>query len=226
MKQLSTTMDLREDSVLRAYLKGYGYARLIVAGITRHFYVTDAPADFFERIRTKTVLQGYLWTQNSISFEFNMEVGGKITVPAAPSTTGGPDERAEPGNFIAFIHTADIVSANERKCLMAEVSLPFRFFTIAVAHSDKSFYTEEIQYMDGRIIILSDREAVFETAREIPITGLVRGHFVFDGDDIDFTARITSAESGTTNRYGIEFTGMNDRERNRILEYVFSIYRE
>lgn len=219
-------MDLRENMVLRAYLKGYGYARLIVVGVTRHFYITDAPADFFQRIQAKAVLQGYLWTQNSISFEFNMEVAGRITVPPGPSSAGDPDAGTPPGHFIAFIHTADIASADERKCLRAKVSLPFRFFTIAVARNDKSFYTEEIRYLDGTIIMLSDREAVVETGHEIPLAGLIRGHLAFGGDDIDFTARITSAESGTMNRYGMEYTGMNDRERNRILEYVFSIYRE
>jgi hypothetical protein len=220
MKHLASTMDLREDLVLRAYLKGYGYARLVVVGITRHFYITDTPADFFRIVRADDILLGYLWTQNSISFEFEMKVAGKITVPAETSSATGP------GHFIAFIHTADITSAAERKCLKADVSIPFRFFTIAAPRSDKSFYTEEILYLDGTITMLSDREAVLETEHDIPLTGLVRGHIRLDGEEIDVTARISSVESGTKNRYCIEYTGMNDRERNRILEYVFAIYRE
>ncbi len=226
MKQLATTLDLKEDLVLRAYLKGYGYARLVIAGVTRYFYLTDAPADFHGMVQEGAVLLGYLWTQNSISFEFTMEVAGKITVPHGRLSAGNPDTGDAPEHFIAFIHTADISSTAERKCLHADVALPFRFFTIAVPRSDRSFYTEEIQYLDGIITMLGDREAVLETAEEIPLTGLVRGHLTFDGDDIDITARITSVESGAVNRYDIEYTGMSDRERNRILEYVFSIYRE
>lgn len=226
MKHLASTMDLREDLVLRAYLKGYGYARLVVVGITRHFYITDAPADFFQKLRDGADLLGYLWTQNSISFEFNMKVAGRITVPPETSSVGPPSENSTPGHFIAFIHTTDITSAAERKCLKADVSIPFRFFTIAAPRSDKSFYTEEILYLDGTITMLSDREAVLETEHDIPLTGLVRGHLRLDGEEIDITARITSVESGTKNRYCIEYTGMNERERNRILEYVFAIYRE
>lgn len=221
MKQLATTAELREGLVLRAYRKGFGYARLEVVGVTPYFYLTDAPEDFYLCVETGEVLLGYLWTQNSVSFEFEMKVAGKFVIP--PDDDGGSGDVRR---FLAIAHTGDISSSSERKCLKAAVSLPFRFFTIRVARSDRSFYTEEIHYLDGTITMMSDREAVLETDHDLPLTALLRGRLGFDENDIDVTARIVNAESGSPNRYDIEYTGMSDRERNRILEYVFSIYRE
>jgi hypothetical protein len=41
-----------------------------------------------------------------------------------------------------------------------------------VARSDRSFYTEEIHYLDGTITMMSDREAVLETDHDLPLTAL------------------------------------------------------
>ncbi|HNU90960.1 MAG TPA: hypothetical protein PKO25_03725 [Spirochaetota bacterium] len=221
MKHLATTAELKEGLVLRAYRSGFGYARLVVAGVTPYFYVTEAPDDFYRCVEAGETLSGYLWTQNSVSFEFGMSVAGKISVPP-----GGSDSSAGDRRFLAIAHTVDITSSPERRCLKASVSLPFRFFKISLAKSERSFYTEEIDHLDGVITMLSDREAVLETDHDLAPEALIRGRLSFDENHVDITARVLSAERGRIMRYDIEYTGLGERERNRILEYVFSIYRE
>ena len=148
MKHLATTAELKEGLVLRAYRSGFGYARLVVAGVTPYFYVTEAPDDFYRCVEAGETLSGYLWTQNSVSFEFGMSVAGKISVPP-----GGSDSSAGDRRFLAIAHTVDITSSPERRCLKASVSLPFRFFKISLAKSERSFYTEEIDHLDGVLFI-------------------------------------------------------------------------
>ena len=215
MKQLATTAELREGLVLRAYRQGFGYAGC-GGWVTRILPYHPEDSTCASKRGGSSAICG-----PEPALRIEMKVAGKFVIP--PDDDGGSGDVRR---FLAIAHTGDISSSSERKCLKAAVSLPFRFFTIRVARSDRSFYTEEIHYLDGTITMMSDREAVLETDHDLPLTALLRGRLGFDENDIDVTARIVNAESGSPNRYDIEYTGMSDRERNRILEYVFSIYRE
>lgn len=55
----------------------------------------------------------------------------------------------------------------------------------------------------------------------------MRGHMPVGESDLEFTGRVT--DCGVLeglNAYTIEYLGMHEGERNRVLDYVFTVYRE
>jgi hypothetical protein len=212
MRKLTSTRNINKDSVLRLYLKGFGYAKIRIISITEHYIAACATEDFFKRVREGDAVECYLWVEDEASCEFSLGVLGKIN----------------PGIEIVFLsHTTEIRYSTERKCLRARVGIPFKFYTLPVARGESAFYSEEIVFHEGRISELTDREAVFSYQDPLPLTCLVKGHICADGLDIEVTGRINDyTESTDGHIYVIEFMGLNDRERDKILEYIFTVYRE
>lgn len=212
MKTFTSTRNLKENAVLRVYRKGYGYAKLTVIDCNNHFFAAISPEDFFRRMENHATIDAYLWREYIASYEFRLNIVGSFITDAP---------------ILCFAHTDTISCSLERKCLMASVSIPFRFYTFAIHGKHKSFYTEEIVFLNGTIVGISDREAVFISPANLPLTCLIKGHAIIDGRDTEITGKISSYASESERRmYTIEYAGMSEKERNRILDYVFTIYRE
>ncbi len=211
MKNLNTTENLKIDTILRVYKKGFGYGLLTVIDINRYFIAALCPEELYDRVSAGETLDAYLWVEKIASYEFKLRVTGKIISP----------------RILAFEHTTEISFSTERKCLKAKVCIPVSFFPLPLNTSEKSFYTEEIVYAKGTIIELGDREAVLEYDDIVQVDFLLKGRLPLNGEDVDFTARIVSCETGRRpQRYSIEYIGMSDKERTKILDYVFMTYRE
>jgi hypothetical protein len=212
VKTLNDTRKLKPESVLRAYKKGFGYSQLTVFDVNEYFLGALAPEDFFARVAEGDDLCIYHWKDNTASFEFTLRVLGRI-------------RSAE--TILILSHTKDIQSGNERKCLKAALGLAVKYYPITINHKNKSFYTEEIIFHRGRIVELGDREAVLEADEALPLTCLVNIHLPLNDNDMEVTGRITaySSESGEY-RYDVEYLGLSEKDRGRILEYVFNALRE
>jgi len=104
--------------------------------------------------------------------------------------------------------------------LKAQVNIPFTFFTFSI-NTSRSFSSEEIQWHEGIIKELTDREAVLQTSTLLE--HYVKGHLTLGTKKIDITGKVTA--SGDT-LYDITFVGLDDADRISILDYVFTVYRE
>ena len=212
MKELGTTRNLKEGCVLRAYRRGFGYARLTVVAVNDHFLAALSPEDLFLRVAEKDTLEAYFWQEGAFSFEFTLAVAGK----------------AETSGFILiFSHTGDIRKREGRRCLRARIGIPIKYYPLSVNRQERRFYREDITFRRGTVVELTDREAVFTTPEELVPATLVRGHMPVGKSDLEFTGRITGCGAlEGLNTYTIEYLGMHESERNRILDYVFTVYRE
>ncbi len=212
MKSLTSTKNLKPEFLLRAYKKGYGYARLRIIDVNEYFLAVIAPEDFFQHSAEGDQFDMYLWKEGTASFDFTLTVLGKI-------------KSTEP--LLVLSHTDTIHASDMRKCLKAAVNLPVKYYPLTLNRKNKSFYTEDIVFRQGRIVELSDREAVLQAADELPLTCLVNVHIPVGSDDVEVTGRITSyCSEDLVHSYEIEYIGMSDKDRGRILEYVFTVYRE
>ena len=208
MKRLSTTERIPEGSALRVYLPGYGYSKLRVLDLTTHYFAAAAEEEFHSHVRDGDTLECYLWIENVASYEFKVVVKGRISQ----------------GEKILFLsHSEDIVRSESRKCLTAKVAIPLKFFTFSSKDSEKRFKSEEIVYHHGTITELSDRELLLESSEVLPEASFLCGHIPLKEESLEIVGRIESAENGNRK---VVFTGMNDRDRTALLDYIFSIYRE
>lgn len=212
MKSFTSTEHLKIKSMLRVYKKGYGYAKLSVMDVNEYFVAAFSPEDFYNHVSVDDILDAYLWREGIASHEFRLVLIGKI-ISSYP--------------ILIFSHTSDIQSSRERKCLRASVDIPFKFYQLGSAKSDKSFYLENVVFLNGRILELGDRDAVLQTDESFSSTRLIRGHLPVDGGDIEITCEIISC---TLNQdiysYTMEYIGMSEADQARILDYIFSIYKE
>ncbi len=211
MKKLHSTLDIKMNSILRIYKKGFGYARLIVTDVTEHFFSVSGDDDFVAHVGQGDVVEAYYWVEHSASYEFTLEVLGKFEKEL---------------KLVFFKHTDALTWSEERKCLTAEVSIPFKFFTFSVDESAKVFSSKNVDPHEGAIVSLSDREALVRYDGVIEKNTFMRGHILVRGDDLAITGKPVPVPEAGQGVYRIEFSGMSEKERNRILDYIFTIYRE
>jgi hypothetical protein len=211
MKKINSTRDIKVNSILRVYKRGYGYSKVTVIGVNDYFLSALADGDLRENAVEGDIFESYLWVENA-SYEFMLEVLGMF----------GRDL-----SFMFFKHTDDIAWSRSRKCLTAGVQIPLKFFPLEVGNSDRSFNSKEIEFLWGTIVELSDREALLQFDGDIKENKFLKGHFSIDDIAVDIIGRIVSykMQDGKT-YYHIDFSEMSDRERGKILDYVFSVYRE
>jgi hypothetical protein len=210
MKKLETTRKIIIGTVIRAYRKGFGYSTFEVIENNEYYIAVLAQEDFFGSVREGDQLEAYLWVEDVASYEFNVSIIGKIV--------SGPP--------ILFLgHTEDISRSPQRKCLTAQVDVPIKFFTFNPGDQSKGITTEEIVLHTGRIVLLADREATIRSDSDIRGNKFLKGTIVIDGETIELVGMLDCINE-EKNVYNLLFTGMHDKVRNHILDYIFSIYRE
>ena len=208
MKNLESTRNIPEKSILRVYKKGFGYSRLEVLINTEYFLCARAEDDFMKSLDEGDSLETYLWVENVASYDFPLSVSGKIS---------------RPESMIFFEHTDKITRSEERKCLTAKVSLPLRFFIFTSRRIQKSFTSEEIVYHSGTVTEMSDREFLIQTDDDLPEKHFIYGHIPVNGETLEVIGKYSSMGSGS---YSVMLNGMSDRDRMKLLEYIFNTYRE
>ncbi len=210
MKKFPSTTYLKVNSVLRVYKKGYGYSRLIVIDVNEHFFSTCSENDFIEHVEKGDILEAYYWLEHGSSYEFAIELLGKFEIDL---------------KILFFKHTNAITWHEGRKCLTVNVNVPFSFFIFNINGNASVFSSSNVNLLCGNIRRLSDREASLEYPDGLEMDSYIRGHLPINGNHIDIIGKVKS-KSGTDGTYDIEFTGMKGKDRDRILDYIFSVYRE
>ena len=212
MKKINSTREIKENTLIRVYKKGFGYSLLTTVENTEFFLICRCDREFTDIARKGDSLECYLWLHQVSSFEFNTEV-------VATMINDIP--------LVMLTHTDAIKRNDERKCLRAEVDLPITFFTFAIEDSDKNFYTEETNLVNAKLIELSDRGGIIACDCDPGQDHLLKGHMMLNDSRIDIIGNIEKIErEGEKTRMHVSFVGLNDDERNKILNYVFSVYRE
>jgi hypothetical protein len=209
MKRLESTRKIDENAVLRVYKKGFGYSRLNVIEVNEYYIAALAQTEFTENIKPGDDIDVYLWVENVASYDFCLKVLGKIEIE----------------NKIVFLnHTEKIEWNQERRCLAAKVDIPVRFFLFDTGDRGKTFSTEKVKFHQGKIIELGDRSARIKCSESLWDGAFYKGHIEINGSDLELVGKCSLTDAGDI--YQVTFTGMHDRERNRLLDYVFSEYRE
>ena len=214
MKKLDTTRKILPETVLRVYRPGFGYARLTVVDVTEHYLACLCASDFFSHVSSGDRVDVYLWVEDVASYDFSTRVLGRLD----------PVDDKVP-HILFLEHTREITRKEERRCLHANVSIPFRFFLFDRGKIDKNFSTEQIQFYDGTIFELGDREMFFRTELSLPQRHFLYGHLTLSDGQLEIIGKINSMEN-ERNVYKASFPGISDKERNEILDYIFDVYRE
>ena len=211
MKKFNSTKDIQSNDILRVYKKGYGYVILTVIEVNEYYIsVSVDNEEFFNYIAVNDTLEIYYWIENIAFFEFILQVSGKLVSE----------------KHVFFLnHTKKIEKSEARKCLSARVNIPIKYFIFDPRRIDKKFTANEVYYHFGSVIELSDREAKIETKDILPDNIYIYGHIMIEKSDFELIGHI---EPITTKKklYHVSFRGMEDKERNRLRDYVFNIYRE
>ena len=217
MKKITATKDIKLNAILRVYKKGYGYAKLVVIENNDYFLCALSDDEFISHVNNGDTIEAYLWVENIASYEFCLEITGKIG--SSTNTLNDP-------KLIFFRHTEEIKRNEERKCLKAEVEISIKFFVFDTGKNDRSFSSEKVVLHDGKIIELGDREALVICNEDLGGVPFFRGHIVLNGEDFEIVGKVESVSTVNEKLYQVFFTGMSDKDRNRLLDYVFSVYRE
>jgi len=208
MKRISSTLNIPPGSVLRIYKKGFGYARVEINESNDRWFGVSAKDDFFSLVKDGDLVDAYYWLEDVASYEFSLTVIGRITV----------------GEKILFFgHTDKISASRERKCLSTGVEIPIRFFIFDPKRLEKRFTSEKVYYHNGTVIELSDRDSVIRTPDPLPDNIFIYGHIVLDGRDIELIGKV---EPVAERQYHVAMTGITEKDRHKILEYVYRVYRE
>jgi hypothetical protein len=210
MKKLETTKKIVVDTIFRVYRKGFGYSKLTVIENNDYYIAMMAEESFFHSIQEDDIVEAYLWVHEVASYEFYLQVIGKIVF--------GP-------RILFFGHTEKISRSVERKCLTAKVDLPIKFFTFDPGDDNKGISSEKIVSHTGTVILLSDREATIRCDENINGDRFLKGHIKIHNETIELVGMVDPVND-TKKIYNVLFAGMHDKERNKLLEYVFSMYRE
>jgi hypothetical protein len=210
MKKLDTTKRIIVNCVIRVYRKGFGYSKVTIVDNNEYFITALADEEFFDYCRENDIVEAYLWVEDIASYEFTLTVIGKM----APGL-----------RFLFFAHTDMITRNEQRKCLTATVDIPMQFFTFDPGDREKGITTEEIVYHTGSVILLSDREATVRSNVDLREAKFLKGHISIKNELIELVGMIDPINV-SKKVYNVIFAGMNERVRNHILEYIFSIYRE
>ena len=210
MKKLETTRRIISGTVIRVYKKGFGYSTFEVIENNDYYIAALAQEDFFRFVKEGDLLEAYLWVEDVASYEFTLDIIGKIV--------SGPP--------IMFVGQTDNISRSpQRKCLTAQVDVPIKFFTFNPGDTSKGITTEQIVPHTGRVVLLADREATIRSDIDLKGSKFLKGTVTLDGETIELVGMIDCINEAK-NVYNLLFTGMHDRVRNHILDYIFRIYRE
>lgn len=210
MKKLESTRHIAEGSLVRIYKKGFGYATVSVVVAHDLFIALQASDEFLGAVNVGDTIECYLWVEDVASFDFTLKVIG--TVPVKP--------------WIFFCeNTTDIVKSKQRHCLGARTDLPIKFFFFKPAEIPRGVHSEKVVSHEGRVIWLEDREAIIKTNCAIPEDYYLKGHVVIVGKDTEIMGKVNSLNEAK-HIYNIVFSGELPEDRNRILEYIFTTYRE
>lgn len=210
MKKLESTRKIAGGSVIRIYKKGFGYSKITVIDATDYYLAVLADDDLFLTLREGELVEGYLWVEDVASYEFELQLIGKIS--------SGP-------KILFFSHTDAIIRSSDRKCLTATVNIPMKFFMFDPGVSEKGITSEEIIFHDGTIILLSDREATVQTQDDISGSRFMKGHIKINGQIVELVGMVDQIND-KKGIYNLLFAGLNDRDRKQLLEFIFNIYRE
>ncbi len=211
MKKISSTKELNENEVLRVYKQGFGYAVLRVVHIDDDFFSARGDKPFVSALKKKDRLEAYLWSEKLSAYEFELEVLGTID---------------DDLHMVFFKHADRMRFSRERKCLTADVHLPFSFFPFDILHTRKAFTATAVKKNRGVIVRISDREGVMRYDGSMTEGKFIKGRLKILNEEIDIVAKIEPAPRAEENTYMLKFIGMPERERERILEFVFNVYRE
>lgn len=211
MKRIKSTRDLKVNDVLRVYKKGFGYAVVSVIDIHEQFISAKAEKDFVASVKQGDVLDAYFWSDHMTSCEFSLEILGLFSIDL---------------QIIFFKHTSRISCGAERKCLQADISMPFPFFIFNVENSERVFSSTRVKMKKGRIVKLSDRDAVFRYNGSLQDCTFVKGHLGIRGEDIDVIGRLDRSPGSARNTYHMHFSGLAEKDREKIMDFVYSVYRE
>ena len=151
MKKITKTNDMKPNTHIRVYKKGFGYALLSLIENNDFFLICKSPGDFFNHIQENEAVECYVWPYPDGSYDFSSIVLGKI---------------ASPFPIILLKHTQSIIYNPSRQCLKAKVNIPFKFFTFSIK-TNKNFSVESIQWHEGTILELTDREALLQTSAKL-----------------------------------------------------------
>ncbi len=210
MKKLEDTKKIVAGSVIRIYCKGFGYSILKVHENSESYLAMTVNEELFNFIREGNTVEAYLWVENVASYEFTLRLIGRIVY--------GP-------HILFFEHTEDIVRSEERKCLTAEVDIPIRFFAFDPGKGEKGITTEKIVVNNGRVILLTDREATIRSEVDISESRFLKGTIEIDGEALELIG-IVEAINEQKKIFNIFFSGISEKARNRLQDFIFTIYRE
>lgn len=211
MKKISSTKELNENEVLRVYKQGLGYAVLRVIHIDDDFFSARGDKIFVSALKKKDCLEAYLWSEKLSAYEFELEVLGTID---------------DDLHVVFFKHAGKMRFSRERKCLAADVDLPFSFFPFDVSNLRKAFSSTTVRKSRGAIVRISDREAVIRYDGSVQEGKYIKGRLKILDEEIDIVAKIECISESEKNTYLLKFIGMPEREREKILDFVFNVYRE
>ncbi len=197
--------------MLRVYKKGFGYAVLRVIHINDDFFSARGDEIFITSLKKNDRLEAYLWSEKLSTYEFELEVLGTID---------------DDLHVVFFKHTEKLRFCRERKCLIADVNIPLSFFPFDISNSQKSFSSTAVRKTWGTIVRISDREAVILYDGNIQEGQYVKGRLKILDEEIDIVAKVECIPEAGENIYMMKFIGMPEREREKILEFVFTTYRE
>ncbi len=209
MKRLESTRRISNNTLLRVYKKGYGYSRLNIIDINDYYIAALADPEFIQQAKPGDTIDAYLWVEDVASYDFNVKILGKIEIEQ---------------NILFLNHTEEIEWNSERRCLAAQVDLPVKFFLFDAGTKERTFSTEKVRFHQGRVIELGDRTARLQCRDSLSDEAFYKGHININGSDIELVGKCSLTDVDDV--YEITFTGMHDRERNILLDYVFRIYRE
>ena len=210
MKNLASTKKIPVNTILRVYKKGFGYARLEVIENNDRYFAVLCRNELIENVSDGDILESYFWIEEDASYDFNVIVIGKITI----------------GHKILFFnHTDDIKRTIGRKCIGLESDIFVKFFVFSRGDENKALSTEDVVFHNGKLLWLEDREAVIKSEDKIDENGFLKSNIKLGRHEIEVIGSIDLLNPDK-NIYNITFTGMNDRDRNHILDYIFTFYRE
>lgn len=210
MKNLISTKKIPINTILRVYKKGFGYARLEVIENNDRYFSVISQNELIENISDGDVLEAYFWIEEDASYDFNVILIGKITI----------------GHKILFFnHTDDIRGTIGRKCIGLESDIILKFFVFNRGNERKAMSTEEVVFHNGKLVWLEDREAVIKSEDKIDENGFLKANIMLGKHEIEVIGSIDLLNPDK-NIYNITFTGMSDKDRNYILDYIFTFYRE
>ncbi|MFC1670381.1 hypothetical protein ACFL20_08300 [Spirochaetota bacterium] len=217
MKKLESTKAIPINSILRVYKESYGYSKVKIIDINEYFFGAYCDKDFSLSVNDGDIIEAYLWVENIASYEFSLEVIGRLKLS---------ENSNDVPQVLFFRHTDNISWSKDRKCLKAKVNMPIKFFTFNTGEESKSISTEEVSYQYGNIIELSDREALIRESSKPPGNKFLKAHLIIDGKDIELVGRVKPVEKDGETLYDVSFFRMSEEDRGRLLDYVFSVYRE